>query len=260
MAFKSSSRNGARVIWIAVHTAEGATSAANLKAYFDRASTQASSHAIADDNVLWEALVPYDRASWTLRNGNSRSDNLEITGFARWSRAEWLNHMGMLRNTAQWIRNRCLARGIPMVKLSPADVRAGKAGVIGHVDYTNGTGDGTHWDPGPNFPWDLVMQMANNNVQEDDMQLSDNVTLFDGSKVPLNNVLAGIFARLAGLQSREFPHVKADIGDFVTAVDQNVIRTQRQAERIDDIEVKVDAALQSLNTVVAKLNQLLEGK
>lgn len=168
----SSSRNGARVIWVVVHTAEGIRDADDLKAFFDR-STNSSSHAVADDTELIENCVPYDRAAWTLRNGNSRSDNLELCGFASWSRAEWLNHhQGMLTNAAVWIRRRCQARGIPIVKLSPADVRAGKAGVIGHVDYTNGTGDGTHWDPGPGFPWDVVIARAKGT---EDMELTDRV-------------------------------------------------------------------------------------
>lgn len=156
----SSSRNKARVLWVTVHTAEGIRKAADLKLFFDR-STTSSAHAVADDVTLLDNLVPYERASWTLRDGNARSDNLELCGFAAWTRAEWLvDHPGMLHNAAIWIQRRCAARGIPLVKLTPADVRAGRAGVIGHADYTQGTGDGTHWDPGPGFPWDYVMAQA----------------------------------------------------------------------------------------------------
>jgi hypothetical protein len=156
----SSSRNGARVLWVTVHTAEGIRKASDLKAFFDR-STSSSAHAVADDFTLLDYLVPYDRASWTLRSGNGRSDNLELCGFAAWTRDEWVNnHQGMLSNAAAWIRSRCLARGIPIRKLSSVQVAAGANGVIGHVDYTNGTGDGTHWDPGPGFPWDIVIARA----------------------------------------------------------------------------------------------------
>lgn len=155
----SSSRGGARVIWACVHTAEGIRKASDLKAFFER-STDSSAHAVADDNTLLDNLVPYDRASWTLRNGNTRSLNLELCGFAKWTRAEWLQHQGMLDNAAAWIRRACQWAGIPIVKLSAADIKAGRAGVIGHVDYTNGTGDGTHWDPGPGFPWDIVIARA----------------------------------------------------------------------------------------------------
>lgn len=146
--------------WVVIHTAEGARTADDLRAFFNR-STTVSVHAIADDATLLDNLVPYDRAAWTMRNGNPKSDNLELCGFAKWSRDEWLNnHQGMLNNAATWIRNRCHARGIPIRKIDADAVRRGESGVIGHVDYTNGTGDGTHWDPGPGFPWDVVISRA----------------------------------------------------------------------------------------------------
>lgn len=162
----SSSRGNARVIWCVIHTAEGIRKASDLKAFFER-STDSSAHACADDTTLLDNLVPYDRAAWTIRGGNTRSDNLELCGFAAWSRDEWLrNHQGMLHNAATWIRNRCRARGIPIRKLDPAAVGRGEAGVIGHVDYTLGTGDGTHTDPGKGFPWDTVIALASQATTE----------------------------------------------------------------------------------------------
>jgi N-acetylmuramoyl-L-alanine amidase-like protein len=155
----SSSRSGRQVIWVVIHTAEGIRKASDLKAYFER-SKDSSSHAVADDSTLLDNLVPYDRAAWTLRNGNPRSDNLELCGFASWSRAEWLTHQGMLNAAARWIKSRCQARGIPIRKIGGAAVSRGESGVIGHTDYTQGTDDGSHWDPGPGFPWDVVMARA----------------------------------------------------------------------------------------------------
>lgn len=174
----SQSRAGTTVTFVVVHTAEGIRKASDLKAFFDR-STESSAHAVADDKTLLDNLVPYDRAAWTLRNGNNASDNLELCGFANWSREEWLTrHQGMLSFAAEWIGTRCRARGIPIRKLDPAGVRAGRSGVIGHVDYSKGTGDGDHWDPGPGFPWDVVLARAAGTTptaadaattQEDDM-------------------------------------------------------------------------------------------
>jgi len=168
MAIPSSPRGSRPVIWAAVHSAEGARTARNLGSYFN-SGVDASSH-VGIDPTETLPYVSYDRAAWTLRSGNPISDNAEICGFSRWTRAQWLsttpvdgvtNPRAMLDRTADWIAARCLARGIPMVKLTVADVRAGRPGVLGHADYTNATGDGTHWDPGPNFPWDYVMTRAN---------------------------------------------------------------------------------------------------
>jgi hypothetical protein len=156
----SSARGSAPVRLVVVHTAEGARTVESLGAWFQKATTQASSHAGIDDNRI-ETFVDYRRAAWTVRSGNTISDNVELCGFAAWSRNEWLNnHPTMLRLTAQWIRERCLARGIPIRKLTPAEVAAGKAGVIGHVDWTQGMKDGSHTDPGPGFPWDHVIALA----------------------------------------------------------------------------------------------------
>lgn len=55
--------------------------------------------------------------------------------------------------TAGLVRQLCDLADIPMVKLSPADVAAGKRGICGHWDITTGLNVGTHDDPGPAFDW-----------------------------------------------------------------------------------------------------------
>lgn len=162
MAQPSSSRGGAAVRLLALHTAEGARRVTDLDAYFAR-TREGSSHAGADNNALAEggSWVPYDRAAWTLRSGNAISDNLELCGFASWSRETWLiAGAGMLKHAAEWLAARSKARGIPLRLLSEADVRRGRSGVIGHVTWTRAMNDGTHWDPGPGFPYDVVLAAA----------------------------------------------------------------------------------------------------
>lgn len=174
---KSSSREGATVFLICGHTAEGARTARSLAAYFARSDVMASSH-VAIDATETLHLVSYDRAAWTLRSGNPYSDNAEICGFARWSRAQWLsagtvdgcvNPRAMVDRFAAWVKARCEARGISVRRLTLAQVRARTPGVIHHDDWTKAMNDGTHWDCGPGFPWDYVLAKA----QEDDMPLTD---------------------------------------------------------------------------------------
>lgn len=168
MAYKSSLRGARPVTLICIHTAEGARTAPSLAAYFYRSDIQASSHSIVDAYRTIN-IVPWHRAAWTLRSGNPISDNLEICGFAGWTRAEWLstgtvdgcvNPRLMLSRVAVWIRQRCQARNIPIRRLSLAQVRQGARGVIHHYDWTQAMRDGTHWDVGPGFPWDVVMAEA----------------------------------------------------------------------------------------------------
>jgi N-acetyl-anhydromuramyl-L-alanine amidase AmpD len=170
---KSSSRNGAKVRLIAVHTTEGIKKVTDLRAFFDRADAGGSSHAAADNTGALhgpdKGYVPYDRAAWTLRSGNPISDNLEYCGWAKTTRAQWLSDEAKgLEAIAQWVAERCRARGIPPVKLTPAEVKAGKSGVIGHTDWTTGMNDGTHWDPGPGFPWDVVMARVKQIIDGDE--------------------------------------------------------------------------------------------
>lgn len=154
-----SARSPRPVRLVAVHTAEGARTVEALGAWFQNPKAKVSSHAGIDDQRI-ETYVPYDRTAWCIRSANTISDNVELCGFARWSLDEWLTHRNMLELCAQWIRQRCTARNIPIRKLTPADVAAGKAGVIGHVDWTVGMRDGDHTDPGVGFPWDMVIGLA----------------------------------------------------------------------------------------------------
>lgn len=158
------SRNGATVRLVVLHTAEGATTAAGLGAFFANPASQVSSHVGIDDTTI-EQYVDYANAAWTILSANPISDNAELCGFAAWTRDVWLTqHAGMLGLAARWVRERCLARGIPLVKLTPAQVAAGQAGVIGHWDWTLGMRDGTHTDPGQAFPWDVVISLAQQGV------------------------------------------------------------------------------------------------
>lgn len=142
---------------VAVHTAEGARTARDLAAYLDRASVQASYHTLIDDQEIIRYL-PDDVACWAMLSGNARSLQLCFTGFAAWSRAEWLRHEGMLRLGAKQVREWCGRYRIPVRKLTPEQVGADMPGICGHVDWTLGKREGTHTDPGPNFPWDVFVR------------------------------------------------------------------------------------------------------
>lgn len=179
---KFSSRFGERVRLVVIHTSEGARTVESIAAFCNRRGVNASYHGAVDDH-RYEAYVNYSHAAWALRNGNQESDNLCLCAFAAWSRAEWLRHPRMLELTAAWIAERCTARGLPVRRLSDREVGdamrndAHPGGWADHDGYTKGTGDGTHWDVGENFPFDLVEQRAQHlartittrNLPEDDM-------------------------------------------------------------------------------------------
>jgi N-acetyl-anhydromuramyl-L-alanine amidase AmpD len=265
LANNSSSRGSTPVIWVGVHTAEGPVgkgAAQNLLAFFKR-STSSSCHAIADDDVLLDNLVPYARSAWTLRNGNSRSDNIELCGLAGWSRAEWLQHPGLIKNCAKWVASRCKARGIPLTHIGAAGVRSRSEGVIGHVDYTNGTGDGTHWDPGPGFPWDIMLSQANAILhpsstpqEDDDVSVADVKTaLAEVLHITDLAVPAGqannnkLYAALLGAAQTQFNEENAT--QNAIAALNSVIANVSAAE---DIDVDTTAQIaQDVRAILAKL-------
>jgi hypothetical protein len=173
MTYYSSSRNGATVRLVVIHTGEGILRAVDMARFLD-SNPDASAHATCDADTTIAPMVPYDRAAWTLGSGNPISDNIELCAFAGFTRAQWLsegnitspkgttvrNPRAILRRAAQWAAERCRARNIPIRKLTVEQVRAGWHGICGHIDWNLAHNAGDHWDPGPGFPWDVFISDA----------------------------------------------------------------------------------------------------
>lgn len=163
-----SSRGGSGVRLVVVHTAEGAAGFRNLGSFFASSSAGVSSHTgIDDERGTIGEYVKRENKSWTQANYNPQCVSTELCAKpissshpcgANWTADEWNRHDGMLANVADWIREECSHYGLPIEKLSANSAQGGGRGVCGHVDL--GAGGGGHWDPGPNFPWSRVMDMA----------------------------------------------------------------------------------------------------
>lgn len=154
-----SSRGGAGVRLVIIHTAEGARTYRELGNFFANPSSQVSSHTGIDDTagVIGEYVARPDKA-WTAANANPVAIQTELCAFAAWTPADWAAHPVMLENCAAWIAEECAAFGIPIRRLSPSEAQGSGRGVCGHVDL--GAWGGGHWDPGPGFPMDQVIAMA----------------------------------------------------------------------------------------------------
>src|SRR5262245_9933196 len=85
-----SSRGGASVRLIVIHTAEGATTIESLGSWFANPSNQVSSHTGIDDTkgVIGE-YVRRDYKAWTAANANPVAVQTELCGFAKWGESEW---------------------------------------------------------------------------------------------------------------------------------------------------------------------------
>ena len=154
-----SSRGGSGVRLIVVHTAEGARTIESLGSFF-QGNVGASSHVGADDkvNTLGEYVKRGNKA-WTQSSYNPVAVSIELCGFASWSTNEWRNnHDNMLRNCAAWIAEEAKHYGLPITRLNSSQAQGSGRGVCGHNEL--GAGGGGHWDPGPDFPWDYVIDLA----------------------------------------------------------------------------------------------------
>ena len=154
-----SSRGGAVVRLIVLHTAEGSTTIESLGSFFASPSAGVSSHVGIDDKagVVGEYVKRGGKA-WTAGNANPVAVQAELCGFAAWTAADWDRHDAMLENTARWIAEEAAAFDLPITKLTASQAQGGGRGVCQHADL--GAGGGGHWDCGGAFPLDDVLTRA----------------------------------------------------------------------------------------------------
>lgn len=129
---------------------------------------KASAHFCVDNDSIVQCVKEDDGAWHTpgalpSKGGveiNRSSIGIEHAGYAKQTAAEWRDDYStaMLEMSAGLVAELCVRHRIPAIRLTPEDLLAGKSGICGHADCTKATGVGTHWDPGPNFPWDWYME------------------------------------------------------------------------------------------------------
>jgi hypothetical protein len=155
-----SSRGGASVRLIVLHTAEGARTIESLGNFFASSSAGVSSQVGTDDtpNTVGE-YVSRGNKSWTQSEFNPQATSNELCGFASWSTSEWKNnHHTMLENCAKWIAEEAAHFNIPIVKLTASQAQGSGRGVCQHIDL--GARGGGHVDCGSGFPYDYVLDLA----------------------------------------------------------------------------------------------------
>lgn len=159
-----SSRGGATVTHIVLHTAEGALTYQSLGNFFSNPSSGVSSHTGIDDTpgVIGEYVQRSGKA-WTAANANPWSVQAELCAFAAWSTDEWMRHPVMLQNTADWIAEEAAYFNLPIASIAANAQDPNARGVCQHSDL--GAMGGGHWDCGPGFPIDHVLDLARNGPQ-----------------------------------------------------------------------------------------------
>lgn len=135
-----------------------------------------SAHYFVDADSVTQCVRTTDEAHTALEHGNDAAIHYELCGTAQ-TRAQWLDAVSRatIRNAAKQIARDMGKYDIPLIRLQGRQVRNVLAkGLCGHVDWTVGYPEdrGTHTDPGPQFPWDVLFS----DIEEflgGDMAISD---------------------------------------------------------------------------------------
>lgn len=121
----------------------------------------ASWHFAVDSNSITQSVEIHDIA-WHAGPINGHSVGIEQAGYARQSVEEWADEYStaMLERTSQLIALLAGLYDIPIEHVTnPKDPRA--RGVCTHADVSRAWGvRNGHWDPGPNYPIDRVLERA----------------------------------------------------------------------------------------------------
>ncbi|WP_276922411.1 peptidoglycan recognition protein family protein [Corynebacterium pyruviciproducens] len=92
-----------------------------------------------------------------MATGNRIGLHACFLAYAAATRAEWLEYDHQLTLGAEVVADWCNRYKIPPVKLTAAEVKAGKRGVCGHGEISGAFHESDHTDPGRGFPWDVFL-------------------------------------------------------------------------------------------------------
>ncbi len=133
---------------VIVHCTEGST-AAGAAGWWARPyvapGSNGSAHVVSDDVVTYRC-VDDDQVAYGAKGYNYVGFHIEICGFGRWSREEWLSHKPRLEQAATFHAAANLRYGIPLVE-----------SLTNGYHSHRGLPGNDHTDPGPNFPWDYYL-------------------------------------------------------------------------------------------------------
>ena len=148
---------------IFLHTSEGFVgddaAAEGLSKWYQNANGVSYHYAVSqasDGGVTVVDNVDTDRYSWSVLSANNRSINLCFAGTrAAWTRDEWLSKFGNAIDVAAYLAVQdCKKYGIPTKVIAPP-YTGRLPGISDHRYVTEVLKDGTHWDVGDGFPWDV---------------------------------------------------------------------------------------------------------
>lgn len=125
---------------------------------------KASAHYYVDADSTIQGVFERDTA-FAAPGANADGIQIEHAGYAKQTAGDWADaySLAMLRDqSAPLMAGICARHGIPIRHLTDAQLRAGEAGLIGHVQASRVYKLSSHWDPGTSFPWDDYLTWVRN--------------------------------------------------------------------------------------------------
>lgn len=147
---------------IVLHSTESTEiphSAADLEGianYFANPAAQVSAHVIVDGDGHSARCVEDERKAWHCVAYNSAALGIEQIGRA--ASTNWDADDELVRETARWIAVFHHRHGVPIQVGAVSGGRVTRPGVLRHMDL--GVEGGGHSDPGPNYPFNHVIERA----------------------------------------------------------------------------------------------------
>lgn len=148
---------------VVLHTMEipehGAAAEACAR-WFARPESQVSAHYCVDASEVIQCVREQDIA-WHARGGNTASLGVELAGYAGQGPRGWDDDYSweVLERAAMLVADIGARHRVPLRRLRPPDLVAGRRGLTGHVDVSRAYGKSDHWDPGPAFPWNRFLRL-----------------------------------------------------------------------------------------------------
>jgi hypothetical protein len=208
--------NGRQIDLIVVHdmeAPEGPTTAENVAQFFHNQTPGdknggSSAHQCFDSDSQVRCVQDRDVA-WHAPGVNHNGIGYEHAGYARQTRAEWLDDFSRatLIISARQAALDCRKYGLPIVFVDAAGLNRGDRGITTHLEATRAFKPGGHTDPGPGFPMDLYLQWVRDaytgTQQEDDDVLTkeQEVAIFntDRNTKEISNKLTDVTQALKDL-------------------------------------------------------------
>jgi len=138
---------------IVLHSTEGGGTGENVAAFWHRQGDGLGAHFHVGRNGRIVQFASSDKVCWAVYGHNTGYIDIEIEGYAAWSRARWLAGPRQYLALARLIAFLTARWGIRLA--------FDKAhGVCRHLDFRDVPASMYHHDPGPGFPTMALIQAA----------------------------------------------------------------------------------------------------